>query len=655
MLSASARVGLLLLAGLLTAACNKERPPKVPGETDLTMRKVVIQGEGGRPLALDPDPLFVKLGQRKGGLVFTHRYYNPFRLAEDGRRVRSYWQTRGWMDAEVLEPDIVIDEAKGQVEVTWSVREGRRYALATVAIKGAPEGTAPTLEALIPQHPHGKEYDLETLRIARYAMATELQRAGYGHARVYSRSYVDRAKKEVHQVWFCDPGPRTRIGKITVTGNRRVSAEDVRARLGLAEGEPYDLATKEKREFDLLDTGAFASVVIETTADTELYVGDVPDSGGVLEPDQIDDAGNPIPRKLADTIDLDVRVVEAPSVRLRAKIYGEVDPTRADLVTGGDLRLRNALGSQHHVSLEGRLGYGWLLQDDTKPPEGLYGDALVRYDRPGLMGRLGDFRLTARGRDVLYPGYHLLEGTAGPGVRTTAAPGLFFDLDLFARYGRAFGLGPFDAATRAEHRLPEKPEAISGEAQAAVLWDTRPDPIEPMKGHLLALRTSVAPVGTHTWGALAPDARVILPISAALSVGARASGAWIVFSGDDGVPLGPRLFGGGAYGMRGYGRQRFAPAVGDVPVGGSSLFEGSLELRWLPFQKQTGVVLFADVGGAGRRANPFERGVDLAVGLGPRVRIWYLPIGLDVGWLALKESRTYGDKLTFFVRIGEAF
>src|SRR5262245_9895939 len=79
---------IALALGVL-AGCHRARPEKVPGETDLRMREVKIEGEAGRTLALDPGPLVSKLGLRKGGAIYTHRYYNPFRQAEDRRRVAS--------------------------------------------------------------------------------------------------------------------------------------------------------------------------------------------------------------------------------------------------------------------------------------------------------------------------------------------------------------------------------------------------------------------------------------------------------------------------------------------------------------------------------------------------------------------------------------
>jgi translocation and assembly module TamA len=124
------------------------------------------------------------------------------------------------------------------------------------------------------------------------------------------------------------------------------------------------------------------------------------------------------------------------------------------------------------------------------------------------------------------------------------------------------------------------------------------------------------------------------------------------------VPFGPRLFGGGAFGMRGFGRDRLSPTVDDVEVGGRSLVEASVELRLLPFRKFYGATVFVDAGAAGAGLDPTEDGVSAAIGLGARLRSWYLPIAVDLGYRALDHDDLGPpvlDRLMVLLRIGEAF
>jgi outer membrane translocation and assembly module TamA len=116
--------------------------------------------------------------------------------------------------------------------------------------------------------------------------------------------------------------------------------------------------------------------------------------------------------------------------------------------------------------------------------------------------------------------------------------------------------------------------------------------------------------------------------------------------------------------MRGSGRDRLSPAACElgtscdrVLVGGRSLVELGAELRMLPFRKQYGAAVFVDAGGAGAGTNAFASGVSLAAGIGGRLRLWYLPIALDLAYRILDEGDTGAawGRVLAFVRIGEAF
>ena len=666
------RLACLAALGVGSGACHQQRPAAVPGDTAISVASVEIEARAGEELAVDYQPLIESLGLRKGTLIRPERRFNPFRLAEDRRRIASYLQQLGRFDAEVSEPDLVYADNHDRVSVTWTVHEGPAYRIGGVHLVGAPADQESMLRGMIPFGP-GSTVDLATYRPLRRTLAEALQDEGYGHARVYSRAFVDRGARTVAWYYYVDAGPRTRIAAIAIEGNRNVSADSIRQRIGLHPGDAYSTRAKRQAEMALIDTGAFASAVVLSDADIQTGAPEHPDTGGVLAPEQIDADGNLVPRQLPADVSLRVSVVEAPSRQLRVEAGVEGDPTRVDSFAGARVWLRNLFGPQHHLVLEGSVGYGWLIDGDTSDPTGVYGNALARYVRPGWLTRRLDLRTTAQYRDVVYPSAQLRDVSAGPGLRVVAAEQVFVDVDLLYRRARTLDFGPFDAMTSDQHSLAADSLAQGGELDAALVVDKRDDGLEPTRGYFLALRGAVSPGGplaTHAWSQVGPEARGFLPIAGAWSLAARASSGW-VFAGDDGAPLGARLFGGGAFGMRGFGRDRLSPSACleamDDPaggcdqalVGGMSLFEGSLEARYLPFRKQIGLAAFADVGGAGARANPFASGVSTAFGLGGRLRTWYVPVSIDLSYRLLEESEVTSpdtlDPWLVFFRIGEAF
>lgn len=653
-----------------------KRAPKVPGETDIVVSAVTLQSADGSELQVDYADLMDRLGMRAKSLILPGRTYSEFREAEDRRRIRAFWHTYGYFEVDVAEPKTEFDASANSVAITWLIKENVRYKIASVELLHAPEAYRDTLAEMIPFAAGAVNVDLEAFRKVRVDMAEHLRDDGFGHAMVYSRVFVDTTEKQLHWYYYVDAGPKTVIGNVIVQGNQRIPAEVVKERAGMIAGEPYTQLKRLKREWDLLDTGAFASAFIRPNTDTVFLVpGDAPDKGGVLRDEQVDAHGNLVPRKLDEKVDLTLHVVESPSQQLRSRAGVQFDPTRIDTTVDATLWLRNIFGPLHHLTIEGRLGHGFLWRSTTEQPVGLYGDALLRYVRPGAIGRTGDFRLSGRFRDELYPGFHLQEVTTGPGIRTTFAAGWTFDFDLYFRYGHERGFGPFEPTVRDAFALSSRSDSYGGELQSSLIWDTRDNPVEAKRGHLLALHTSLSPggpLGTHRYWTLHPEARGFVPLTPSLSLALHASGGWALLHDEAGVPLGPRQFGGGAFGFRGQGRQHLAPRAPsclftpegrrlvcqNVFAGGLSLVETSAELRLLPKLKPYGAVVFADLAGAGANANPFDEGVSVAAGLGLRLRFWYLPAAIDFSYRIVdrNEPQVPADEpfLVFF-RLGEAF
>ncbi len=670
------RLVLLSAAAMLASACQV-RPPEVPGETNIRVTKVeIVCAEPGKKLELEHEGLFERLGMRPKSLIRTQRTYSEFREAEDRRRIEAFWQTFGYFDVEVSPAEVTFDATRSSASIVFKVKENQRYAIGEVHLDKPPPELAERLGAMIPFTTGTTEIDLEAFRKVRNDMADVIRRAGYGHANVYSRTYVDKDKKLLHWFYFVDAGPRTKIASIRVDGNHKIPAEDIIRRSGLHVGDPYEEGLRDDVVRDLLDTGSFAAAFVRVDTDTKFIVpGTAPETGGELRDEQVDLDGDLVPRKLPEGVNVTIHVVESPRVTVRFRGSFEIDPSRADTGLGTTLWFRNLFAPMHHLVAEGRVGYGWIFGDRFKnqSPSGVYGEALLRSVHSGVLGRLGDMRVTAHYKSDLYPGYFLHRFEGGPGVRTTIDKGLFVDFDVFATYSRAMNFGPFGDAERAALHLPKRDDAYGAELQASIVWDERENPVEALSGHMLALRARFAPGGplsTHRYLDLAPEARYFIPLGTKLAIGLKAQGAWSLLSTDaDGVPLTARLFGGGQYGVRGYGREQLSPTLvrcpplqtflcDNTPVGGLSLVETSAELRFLPPRDPYGAVVFTDFGGASATLNPFKEGVSLAAGLGLRLRLWYLPAGLDFAYAIVRQSRLQGihdSPFQVFFRIGEAF
>jgi outer membrane translocation and assembly module TamA len=652
-----------LLASAITAlvACGAPAKTVLPGHTEIAVESVTVVARAGETLTVDYGELYKRLGVSTGGPLPT---FNPFQLAEDRGRVVSYLQNLGYFDAAVDEPVVTELAEPPRVTVRWPVHEGPRYIIASVDVVGAPAGFADRLRALVPFGP-GDAVDLATYRAVRHALSDRLREAGYGRAVGYSRSFLDPRRRTVAWFFYVDPGPLTTIGAITVEGSRRVPADVVLAQSGLVPGRPYSTVERRRAELAVLDTGSFTSASVLADSDP-LTPPDVPDNGGIMPPGQLDAAGRFVPRTWPAVVAVRLVVVEAPARQLRAELGVEADPSRLDAYTGAQVVLRDVVGPLHHMLVEGAAGYGWFTDDDD-PVRGFYGSALVQYQRPGFLARRLELRLSARWRDALYPSALLRELTAGPGLRSTPVPGVFVEAELHYRLGRQLGMPALAAGADPHLALPDDDDSRGAELTAAAVIDRRNDRVEPTRGWMVAARAAYSPggpLGDHRWLQLDSEVRGFVPITRAWSIAARVGGGGVGWANDAGIPLGPRLFGGGAFGMRGRARDHLSPvacaegaAACEVLVGGRSRFEGSVEARYLPVFGVYGGAAFVDAGGAGAAFDPFADGLDLAAGAGLRLRSWYLPIAIDVSYRLLDHGELGAglDRLLAFVRVGEAF
>jgi|GEM_PF-965653 len=668
-------IGALLL--VLANGCSEFVKPTLPGETQYSVAEVVFPDN----LALNPKPLRQFLSVRPNAFLIAGQPFNPWRQAEDRRRIAAFWKNFGYFDVVVDKADVRFDEKEKAATIKWSLTEGPQYKIRSVEVKNAPAGFESKLREKL-TFGVGSPVDLQNWRIRRHAMADVLRDAGHLRAEVYSRAFVDRDAKAVDWIFYVDEGPETRIGALEVYGNKNISREAILERAGYAPGDKLDLDTLRKRELDLMDTGAFAIARIFTDVGTEFQTGAVPyetwippDTGGVMKHEQVSPEGQYVPRQLAPEVNVRVEVVEAASTQGQVNFGVNMDPERIDPYVGTRLTFRNALGELNHITFQGNVGYGLRWRGDIDEPLGVYGSTRLEWLRPGTFGRTGDMRLALSFDEELFPGFHWRTAAAGLGVRTLIDTGLFLDIEPRFRWDQAVGIGTLDPAVLAEIGAAVPETAIAGEGRVSLVWDTRNDGVEALDGHLIALRLAVAPVGDASWLRGEVDLRLFVPFNQDMGLAFKAGAGWVAgLSGDDGVPIGARLFGGGAWGNRGFGTRRLslygqtckgttgADGTCDtqtIPLGATSLFEGSVEFRWLPFRKQFGAIVFADIGGVGHAANPFEDAVELAVGLGLRARVWHLPVSLDIAYRVTDADMFASidalDQALVFLRIGEAF
>jgi outer membrane translocation and assembly module TamA len=651
--------GVLLAVASGLAGCAAKLPGSATVLDDVRIEGTHELVEGDVARAMESRPTSAPLGVRLWWVDYG--VYDREELARDLVRIERYYRTRGFYAARVKAGRVVpVEDRHVRVEIV--VEEGARVVVDALRFEGL-ELLAPAVRAAVTDAwtlTAGDPLDEQLYQDGAPAAERALTDAGYAHAKVMVAIDLDSSVRHATVRVRVQPGPLCTLGAISFRGLAHLAEPDLRALAALGSGEPYstrrlrdartalralDVLEDAQVEPDLGDPRATAIPIVITVREAavrrlELVPGARLDAGrdearlratwhsrnffgGLRELS----AGATPTIALADGLgdERHVRVGLAADVELRQPGVLE---RRTTLVTGigaavvpdpandfRSQRLAFALGLARRFGTHARAELSYRRSIDAP---NAYGDAsLPDNARPAgaRAAQVGDLELTLRldRLDVEEPA----EGRVVPWRRDpTRAPRHGFDLALslqVAPTARTFLAGDTaDVRSRAELRV----------------FGTL------AKGVVLAFRFMAGFVLPLDYDAHAPTRRA--PDAADPSSYADDTSRE--------VPYARAFFAGGLGSNRGYPSRWIglrdcapsSPANGGAPgarevgeacslvVGGASVWEGSLELRF-DVAERLAAALFVDAGDVSRGLFDLRLGYP-HLSVGPAVR-WGTPFG----------------------------
>jgi translocation and assembly module TamA len=539
------------------------------------------------------------------------------RLLEEVFRAEGYWaaRTEVRVAGEPAEapglPDRLQALPPGPIPVEVRAIPGPRYTLRRIALRADAPAGAEAVRAL------GAPAGLEPGQPARAApvldaegaLLDRLRQAGHPLASVVDREVVvDHEAQAMDVTWVLAPGPMASFARPQVEGESRVDRALVERVTGRLAGQPFSPAALDRTRREVQQLGAFDAVRVRAgrRLDEE---GRLPVTFAVTDR----------PRNAAG-FNLAYETNYGPTGR----IYYE---------------RRNLFGNAENLRLEAevsRLGAGGGTEDLNYRVGGTL-------RRPGLIdGRTTLVieaaalreRLEAYDRDAVVASV-LLERPLGQNWVVQAGPS--FET---GRIGRDGNLAPFTLAGLVTGLRYDSTDSVL-DARRGIRANLNVTPYADIAEGGGFVRT----LGTlRTYFDVTGDGGTVLALRGTVGslVGASRE-----------VPLDKRFYAGGGGSVRGYGYQRIGPRdARDRPVGGSSLVEGSVELRQRvsgPF----GMVAFLDAGSVGANETPSFSDVRLGAGIGVRYATAIGPVRLDV---AIPLDKQSGDSAYgVYVGLGQAF
>ena len=532
------------------------------------------------------------------------------RIAEDTATANQLLESEGYFSGQVTAGTARAGTGgNGALVITLTADPGPRYQFGSIQFD-APPAFLPQLEEITGLRP-GDPAAVSTLLAAEARLAEELPQRGYPFFQLGERRViVDHDTQSLSYRLPVTPGPKTRFGPIEITGTPVLVPEHVRSLARFKPGEPYSQRKLDDFREAVLATGLFSQADIAPT----LPPGTLADAGEVSAPIQ-------------------VRLEPARNRTIGFGLgYGTESGVRGEV----SWQHRNLFGREERLTLLGRLGTQEQL-------------ARADIQRSNFLRR--DHSLVA----------HMAAAHESPDAydsrRLEASIGIQRETDLTWQKRWVYSAHIETEIARIEDALGERTFLLLS-MPLSVQFDGTDSLFDPTRG--LRVAGYVSPelseqAGVFSYVRADMSASYYLPLNknADFVIAARGHVGSIWGAERDRIAATRRFFAGGGGSLRGFGYQEVGPKDAEgQPLGGRSLIESSLELRWR-FSPSFGVVSFVDGGAVHTSASPSLSDYRWGAGLGFRYYTNFAPIRVD---FATPLDRQPGEsRFLLYVSIGQSF
>jgi len=589
------------------------------------IRRISIVGNQ----AFDDDTLLDEMSLTEPGL-FTwfsgSDNYEAEKLAADVEAIRSFYLNRGYVNAEVSEPQVELSETLDEVYLTITVSEGAQFRVGAVNVGGEQPIDLSDAVATM-QLQSGEIFSRRLVNDAVSTMSTRLGDAGYARAQVRAVPEINEDTQTVDVTLVVTPGPLVYVRRLEFRGNTDTSDVVLRREIPQLEAAISSAADIEQGRINLQRLGFFSQVRVSTRP--------VPD-----QPDQMD-------------VVYEVR--EQASGSLSASVgfsQGE------GVLLGAAISQKNFLGSGNSVS------FGLQSSSSTKEARFSFTDPYYTIDG------------VSRGIDLYFRETDFDEEASADYTTDETGVGLSFGYPVSdkSRISANFSLQNVNLKTAAviptyisTFLTSEGVSSTSRDSDFAELktgvsysYDTLNKAFLPTDGsrHRVSFDISV-PGSDLEYYVASYLGETYIPVLDAEDVSLQFKsrlGYGNGYADSDGLPFLKNFFAGGIRSVRGYQYNTLGPKEGDDNIGGNVLVTGTAALQFpMPGIKETDqarLSLFTDVGQVYDDKVKLD---DLRYSAGLALA-WMTPIGpLSFTYAAALNSETGDETEGFQFSIGSSF
>jgi outer membrane protein insertion porin family/translocation and assembly module TamA len=544
----------------------------------------------------------------------TKRYFSREQFEADLKRIKAFYQDRGYPEATVTSFDVKLNDAQDAAAITINVDEGQPVVVEQIEYEGfepLPSRHLDELKGQVALKEHAP-LDRALAQATRETALDELKDHGYPYAgvRLTERNGSDERSRIL--TLTAVPGTQARYGEVEIVGNSSVSDNVVRRQLTIRPGRLFRLSQLQESQRRLYDLETFQFVNVETNVPEGQQPAIVPIKTVLTEGKHRKvNFGVGYGSEEKARVSADWRHVNFFGGARTMQIESQYSSLNRGVRT--NFKQPYLLGPRNQLILRAQ---SWRTDEPAYRLNTNGGRATLehRFARRGpLSQRTSD--MTA---SVSYTNEYQSYRVSDLALRTPGFLKTLISLGLDPLNGQARGLLSSLALDVHRSTADSTVNAKSGYFVTAHLEQA---------GKLLR--------GDYEFTEATLEARYYVPIANRAVVAVKARGGSIGTIGTDtnlGVPFYRRYFLGGAQSLRGWGRFEVSPLFDGFTVGGHSMFESSAELR-VPVWGNLSAVLFGDAGNVWQSAWNLNLN-DLRYDVGPGLR-YLTPIGpvrVDMGF-----------------------
>ena len=542
--------------------------------------------------------------------------YNSELVDLDMERLVRIYQSEGFINAKASVLRLQVNDRREKLNIYIQIEEGDPVIIDTIDVLVPATAGHVNLDSIFrrmnrrPELEEGERFRDGGIRDDVMLLDDAYRAFGYAYSRTNFKLGLDPSELRTNIHFYTDPGPLAYFGETTVTGNNHVKEEFIKRQLKYTEGNLYNSYLLNRTRQAIYKLQLFSVVSVLPERDPEMR-------------DSI--------------IAVRINVREAPRVSAR---YGAGYGTEEKFRTFLDLTYRGFLGGARRINLR--------LRHSALEPY----SARLRWIQPQFIGMNTSIALEPFIMRVSEPGYN----TRSYGIRVPFLYDINRWMDTNVTYyyessEQAVEEGDEEFEDWESDRFPYKKSGFLIFSQ----YNNSTPQFSPNRGINVSagFRINGYVLGgdfsyTQLWG----DIRVYHEIWDFILAWRLMAGG--IHSSDESgfIPVEDRFYSGGSQSIRGWSRAQLGPKrETGTPLGGKSIFEGNIELRY-PLFWRLSLVGFFEGGNVWERPYHYELGnLGYAVGTGLRIETPIGPVRFDVGFPVWNEKTSP----QFFISVGQAF